>query len=222
MPLLPRPLAVRPRLVSAILVGLVVAAGFWLVPNGLRWSTRAIVSWDLASGLFLVTTLAGMYGRDPDAIRKRAALEDSGALAILVLSMAATIASLAAVAAELSLAKGGMGGEKMVRVTLAFGTVGLSWLLVQMIFALHYAHDYYGSSGPRGQVRGGLNFPGDEKPDYWDFLHFSLVIGVAFQTADIAFTAKRMRRIGTVHSLTAFVFNTIVLALTINLLASLF
>lgn len=210
-------------LLAAVVTGVVAGLGLAFVPNGLRWSTRAIYSWDLACGLFIATTLHGMRGRGPDAIRQRAALEDTGGLAILTLSLAATVASLAAVAGELSLAKAGPDSEKLARVALAFGTVALSWMLVQLVFALHYAHDYYGPGQPaKNAVRGGLKFPGDDKPDYWDFLHFSLVIGVAFQTADIAFTAKRLRRIGTVHSLTAFVFNTIVLALTINLLASLF
>ena len=68
----------------------------------------------------------------------------------------------------------------------------------------------------------GLAFPGDEPPDYWDFLHFSVVIGVASQTADVAFTAKSLRRIGTAHGVVAFVFNTVILALTINIAASLF
>jgi uncharacterized membrane protein len=98
--------------------------------------------------------------------------------------------------------------------------VALSWLLVQFIFALHYAHEFYAPGAD--QQRGGLAFPGNEAPDYWDFVHFAVVIGVAAQTADIAFTSKTLRRIGTVHSLVAFAFNTLVLALSINLAASLF
>ena len=73
-----------------------------------------------------------------------------------------------------------------------------------------------------GDVVGGLLFPGGAEPDAWDFVHFAVVIGVASQTADVAFTAKRLRRIGTVHGLIAFAFNTAVLALTINLVAGLF
>ena len=106
-------------------------------------------------------------------------------------------------------------------MALVFATVAASWFMVQLIFALHYAHEYY-AQGERGQDAGGLDFPGGEPPDYWDFLHFSIVIGVASQTADIAFTSKSLRRVGTVHGITAFVFNTVVLALTINLLAGLF
>jgi uncharacterized membrane protein len=68
----------------------------------------------------------------------------------------------------------------------------------------------------------GLDFPGEQLPDYWDFVHFAVVIGVACATADIDFTSKALRRIGTVHSLVAFAFNTMIVALTINLLAGLF
>ena len=132
--------------------------------------------------------------------------------------------SVAAVGVELSTAKGAHGLEKAWRVALAFGTVAASWFMVHLIFALHYAHEYYAPEEPpvAGKVAGGLSFPGGEAPDYWDFLHFSTVIGVAAQTADIAFTSKPLRRIGTIHGIVAFTFNTVVLALTINLLAGLF
>ena len=105
---------------------------------------------------------------------------------------------------------------------LAFATVAGSWLFVQVMFALHYAHEFFAEDEEEQSHRAGLLFPGDEPPDYWDFLHFSIIIGVASQTADIQITSKTLRRLGTAHSLTAFGFNTVVLALTINLLASLF
>ena len=97
--------------------------------------------------------------------------------------------------------------------------------MVQVTFALHYAHQYYApdrTTADENDVLGGLAFLGGEEPDYWDFLHFAVVIGVACQTADVAFTNRRLRHIGTVHGLIAFTFNTVVLALAINLLAGLF
>ena len=111
-----------------------------------------------------------------------------------------------------------------MRVGLIAVTVALSWFMVQLIFALHYAHEYYAPDGDLSgeAIAGGLEFPGDEPPDYWDFIHFAMVIGAAAQTADIAFTVKAMRRVGTLHCVFAFAFNTVIVALTINLLASLF
>jgi uncharacterized membrane protein len=106
-------------------------------------------------------------------------------------------------------------------VTLAFVTVALSWFFVQLNFALHYAHAYYTRAKAGRSDAGGLVFPGTKAPDYWDFLHFAIIIGVATATADIDITDKGLRRLGTAHSLFAFAFNTVIVALTINLLAGL-
>ena len=141
---------------------------------------------------------------------------------ILALVITAAAASIWVIAAELSAAKADEGLIRALRVALVFATVAASWFTVQLIFALHYAHEYYAPDHDSPNDAQGLLFPGGEAPDYWDFVHFSVVIGVASQTADIAFTSKPLRRIGTVHGLVAFTFNTVVLALTINLLASLF
>jgi uncharacterized membrane protein len=217
-----KPLINRPRLSCAILAGVAVGVLLGLVP-GLLWSTRAIFAWDAVLVVFIASTLWMMRSCDETQIRARAAKEDEGQHFILALAVVASAASIVAIAAELSLAKGEHGLVKGLRVALAFGTVLASWLFVQMVFALHYAHEYYGEDeAGSGEHRKGLAFPGDDTPDYWDFLHFGSIIGVAAQTADVAFTSKSMRRTGTVHGMVAFVFNTVVLALTINLLAGLF
>ena len=212
----------RPHLIAAILTGAAVALGLSLIPNALRPSTRAVFAWDAALAVFIASTLKMMCECDETQIRGRAARHDEGQHFILILAVVAAFVSLLAIAAELSIAKGEHGVAKGLRVALAFGTVLASWMFVQMIFALHYAHEFYGEGGEGKGRRGGLLFPGDDTPDYWDFLHFGAVIGVAAQTADVAFGSKPMRRTGTVHCLVAFVFNTVVLALTINLLAGLF
>jgi uncharacterized membrane protein len=216
-----RPFARRPHLAAAILSGVVVAIALAVVPTPLRASTRAVFAWDAVLAVFIGSTLKMMSECDETLIRGRAARMDEGQHFILILAVTAAFISLLAIAAELSIAKNEHGLAKGLRVALAFGTVLASWMFVQMIFALHYAHEYYGE-GEAGEKKGGLLFPGDDTPDYWDFLHFGAVIGVAAQTADVAFGSKAMRRTGTVHCLVAFIFNTVVLALTINLLAGLF
>ncbi len=218
---LPKALAARPRLLASVGVGLAAAVILFVLPNPLKPTTRAIVAWDLGCVVFILAMLQGMGGCPVDAMRMRAADQDEGQGAILGLTLLAAAASLVAIAAELSQAKSGHGLIAEIRIGLAFLTVVLSWFLVQLIFALHYAHEFY-APGPTGEPRGGLGFPGGEVPDYWDFLHFSVVIGVAAQTADIGFTSKALRRIGTVHSVVAFTFNTLVLALSINLAAGIF
>ena len=105
-------------------------------------------------------------------------------------------------------------------VALAGLTVFLSWTFMQTMFALHYAHEYY--IDRNGKPAGGLDFPGDEKPDYWDFVYFAIVIGASAQTADVSITSKIIRRLVTLHSTVAFFFNAIILALTISIGAGLF
>ncbi|MDX7951538.1 DUF1345 domain-containing protein [Lichenihabitans sp. Uapishka_5] len=219
------PLASRPRLTSGIVVGLVIFVASSLLPSELERSTRAILAWDVTCLWFVLLTLQHMRGRDQGDIKARVAAQDEGQGMILALVLIAAATSLAAVAVELSLAKDAHSLMKGFRVGLALATVMISWFTTQLVFALHYAHEYYApdwTTPDETDVIGGLQFPNDPAPDYWDFLHFAVVIGAASQTADVAFTNKRLRRIGTVHGLVAFTFNTAVLALTINLLSGLF
>lgn len=214
------PFASRPRLAGAFAVGsLLVVAGLL---SGLRWSTSVIFGWDVTCVVFILLAMAMMWNAGEDAIRQTAAAQDEGQGAILGLVVLAAAASVGAMAVELAQGKAGHGLFAGLRVSLVFATVALSWFMVQLVFALHYAHEYYRAGSGPGGVAGGLAFLGGEAPDYWDFLHFSTVIGVASQTADVAFTSKSLRRIGTVHGVVAFVFNTVILALTINIAASLF
>jgi uncharacterized membrane protein len=211
----------RPRLLIALGVGL-LAYLVLLVDHDLRWVTRAVIAWDVACLVYVVSIVQLMWSTSTDDMRRRAATQDVGQGVILGLAVIAAIASTAAVAAELAAAKNTKGLEEIARVGLGFFTVVASWAFTQFIFALHYAHEYYAPDDEGDDPQqGGLDFPGCGDPDYWDFLHFAMIIGVANQTADISFTAKSLRRIGTVHGVLAFLFNTGVLALTINMLAGL-
>ena len=218
------PFAHRPRLLAAILIGVLTGAGLVVLAPGLSWNTDAILAWDAGCASFVALATSMMAGCDQRQISARAATQDEGQHFILALTVIAAAASIVSIAGELSLAKHDHGAVKALRVVLAFATLAASWTFVQFVFALHYAHGYYFDSDAEGAEppRGGLLFPGGEDPDYWDFLHFAMIIGVACQTADIAFTSKTMRRTGTAQGVFAFAFNTVVLALTINLLAGLF
>jgi uncharacterized membrane protein len=153
-------------------------------------------------------------------MRQRAQLQDDGQLVILSLVVVSTIASLAAIAGELVVVKDMHGFSKGAHIALAGVTVLSSWAFIQMMFALHYAHDYY-AAACHGR-KAGLQFPDDEPPDYGDFFYFASVIGTSGQTADVAFVSKPLRRIGSIHCILAYLFNTTVLALLINIGASMF
>lgn len=212
----------RPNLMLAAGAGVAIGVGASLFGPPMRVSSGLIAGWDTFCALYLGLTWLALTRKGPEDIRARAAAEDQGQAVILLLIVAACAASIAAVAVELSLAHGRQGLIKGLYVGAGVMTLAASWFLMQVVYALHYAHAYYAADPDTGRDIGGLDFPGGEPPDYWDFLHFSIVIGVAAQTADIAFTDRRLRRLGTGHSLIAFTFNTLIVALAINLVAGLF
>jgi len=169
---------------------------------------------------FLGLALLFMRRADASCMKRRAIEHDEGRHLMLLLTTLAAVASVGALVAELSAAKGNPGGEW--RLLLAAGTVILSWLFVQVVFAMHYAHVYYLAETVRSDHKGGLEFGDDAESDYWDFMHFAIVMGATAQTADIIIRSKEMRRVGTLHTLVAFGFNTAILATMINLAANLF
>ncbi|WP_292066256.1 DUF1345 domain-containing protein [Brevundimonas sp. UBA7664] len=204
------------RLHWPLVLLLLIASSSLFWPLGGGWLSRLALGWDVGVGLFLLETIWKLRrARSTDDIRQRAAALDEAGGAVLPLALFAALASIAVVVGE-AVRVAGDGEKAGGAAILALATVALSWTFVHLIFALHYAHAFYAPTG-KGKDRGGLLFPGGEAPDYWDFLHFSLIIGVAQQTADIQITDRRLRRTTTVHSLTAFLFNTVIVALTVNL-----
>jgi uncharacterized membrane protein len=206
----------RPFLLISIACG--VALYFACAPWVTGQITRTLVGWNGGVVIFLgLMFFLFMRNTDIATIKHRAITHDEGGHFILILTILASIASVGALVAELSLAKDHAGQEW--RVALAAATVILSWLFVQIVFAMHYAHLYY-LEEEEGQPKGGLEFGQCGEPDYWDFFHFSIVMGATSQTADITFTSKETRRVGTIHTLVAFGFNTAILATMINLAAN--
>ena len=59
-----------------------------------------------------------------------------------------------------------------------------------------------------------------KEPDYLDFAYYSFVVGMTSQVSDVAVTSRSMRRLTLVHSVLSFVFNMAVLALSINIIAT--
>ena len=211
-PLAIRVIRARPRLVIATALGVLVAI---FVPTDGRVVGRVIIGWDVGVALYLMFAFTMFATADAARIRRHAATEDEGALTILALTAAAALASLAAITFELVAA--GKTGRDPLHLTIALATIALSWAFTHTIFALHYAHEFYAHDRHKG---GGLAFPGDGEADYWDFLYFSLVIGMTSQVSDVAVTAKSIRRTVSAHGVVSFVFNATLLALAVNIAAS--
>lgn len=206
-------------LMLALLVGVAAAVGLALFNSHEDWLTRALMAWDTAVAVYLLAVLMQTRGISAKDMMQHAADTDEGRYFVLGVSLIAVLASATAIILELQ-AHSEPGVARNLHVGFVFLTVALSWLFVHTTFAKHYAHEFFGPD--KQGTREGLLFPGDEPPDFADFFHFALVIGVANQTADVQIESKAIRRIVTLHGIIAFLFNTGILALTINLAAGLF
>ena len=214
-----RQIRARPRLFIAAAAALAVGL---LLPTAVASHavTRFLVAWNVGTCLYVLLAAIMMTRSSSQNMRRRAQMQDDGQFVILILVVISSIASLVAIAGELAVVKDMHGLIKIEHVCLAGLTVVSSWAFIQVMFALHYAHDYYAAQAS-GQLPG-LQFPEDDHPEYGDFFYFSAVIGTSGQTADVSFVTKPMRRIGSIHCILAYLFNTTVLALLINIGASLF
>lgn len=209
-------LMARPRLLASILVGVVI--GYAWRGVSASFPSQLLAGWNAGALLYLILVATMMLRANVEDIRRRATGFDEMRLVIPLLIVAATLASFCAIVLELATARVG-GRVHPEALAMAALTVAVSWTLTHTVFALHYAHLFYHpSQGERGH---GLKVPGGEEPTYSDFVYVAFVIGCAQQTADVSFTSRAMRNIGLVHGIVSFVFNTAVLALTVNIAAGL-
>jgi uncharacterized membrane protein len=216
-----RPLRVRPRLFISILLG---CLSFFLLPAGWPRATRTILSLDLGGLVFLGLTWWMMANATPERMRRRARLQDESRATIMILTVGATCFSLTAIGLELHGLKSLPGDAALLHLALAGVSLVLSWLVTHSLFALHYAHSFYGDAdGDPATVDrvGGLIFPECPHPDYWDFMYFSLVVGMTCQTSDVQISSQKMRRLCLSQGVLSFFFNTVILALSINIAAGL-
>ncbi len=224
---LPKDFDAHHRAVVALLVAACVAIATW---GRLSPEVQTAVAWNAFALSLIVLAWLRILTSDAYTVLRTAKLQDTGRAAIFGVVLAAAVASLFAVASLLGKAKEFHGRQLTDHVLLAIGTVVCSWTLLHTVFALHYAHAYYRQKGEgpdpaelgRDDDPGtGLDFPGKERPDYLDFAYFSFVIGMTFQVSDVQITSKAIRRLALAHGLLSFLFNTVILALAINLASGL-
>jgi len=213
----------RPRILMCAAVGVAV---YLALPGEMRVATRSLLAWNVATVLF-IALVGWMVARSSlQTIASHASLEDENQWVLLVVGVIAASAAMAAIAAELSIVKDMTGLHKAEHILLTATTILSAWIFIHLMFALHYAHEYYAPTRTRDDppetTRAGLKFPADAAPSYGDFAYFSFVIGCACATADVETISRPMRNVALCHGVIAFFFNTIVLALTINIGAGLF
>jgi uncharacterized membrane protein len=206
------------RLLAGALCG---AVSYPLLPRMLGQQTRAVIAWDIGVIVFLALSAFLFTTERANRMRIDAERQQEGEWTIFWLTMAGTAFSFAAIIGEFSNTKDLAAGQKGVHIALVAVTLLVSWLMTHTTFAFRYAHEYYEAPPGSPTVDGGLQFPGEEQPDYLDFLYFSMVLGMTFQVSDVQITSRKFRRLATVHGLLSFLFNTIILALTVNIAAGL-
>jgi len=208
------------RLYLGAAAGILVGA---FLTTTLTLPTRVIVSWDAAILVYLLLVLEMMVNSSHQRMRQRATVEDEGRWAITFLTSGAALASLFAIGISIAGARDLPPEQRLEHFGLAGATILLSWLSVHTLYAVHYAYDYYRERhlGASDGAEGGLTFPATPEPDYWDFCYFSFTIGMAAQTSDVVVNSSQIRRLTLIHAIFSFCFNTILLAITINIAAGL-
>lgn len=196
-----------------------LAAGVAVTPE-VSLIPRLLLAWNAFSWAYMIQVWIMMVRADDKHFERLAQQTDERAHVVLSLVCGAAVMSLLAIFLELARVGNEVGTTREAGLWLTAATVVGSWLLVPTAFALHYAHMYY-SPRPSGAMAP-LVFPEpDCRPDYWDFLYFSFTIAAAAQTAEIACASRSMRKTVMSQSLLTFVFNTSILALMVNIAASL-
>jgi len=208
----------RPRFSFCILIGIL---SFFFIPKFLisQDVTRAVVAWNVGSIVYLLLASKMMFWTSDERMRNRALKHDTGRFFVLGLVVISALVCMVGIVFELSLAKELHGSLKLEHIALAVLTVITAWTFTQLMFALHYAHEYYYLIAHGHE--GGIDFPGKTPPNYADFLYFSCVIGTSGQTADVSFSNSKIRRTGLVHCVFSFFFNATLVALMINIASGL-
>ena len=201
----------RTRLAVCAVVGVVAwtVAGFRL-----PWELAAIAGWDAVAGVMVVWILAALISLDGPATQTVAMREDDSRIVADIVLVGASVASLVGVGFTLLKSGNEQGGAQAADTALAILTVVLSWTVVHIVYMLRYARLHY-------MTDGGVDFGDDAFPDYRDFAYLAFTIGMTYQVSDTGFTNKTLRRTATHHALLSYLFGTVVVAMTINVVASL-
>jgi uncharacterized membrane protein len=200
------PRSARQRLLCGVAAGAVA----WLVASAsCEPAVRMLLAWDVAALVIFSLAWWIILNSDGDETQRRAAAEDPGRRFVYVVVIGASVWSVVGAAVVIH-----GGSDDGFVLVLSVATVVLSWLLTHTAFTLRYAHLYY-RGGPDDE--GGFEFPGDGKPDDFDFAYFAFTIGMCFQTSDVSVSDRRVRRTVLGHALLSFAYNTLIVALVLNL-----
>ncbi len=189
------------------LLALVAPLALWM-----PWHEAVMAGFDLAAIAFMISVVP-LIDADAASMRRKAAANDANRELMLLLTGIVSLVILVAVGVAISQ----HGGPNGAMIALLLATLLIAWLFSNLVYAMHYAHIFY-LPDKSGKDGGGLDFPEEDEPGYWDFLYFAFTLGMTFQTSDVSVTATAMRRTVLFQCLAAFLFNLGILAFTINVL----
>ncbi|HEY5371166.1 MAG TPA: DUF1345 domain-containing protein [Hanamia sp.] len=205
------------KLIICLIIGLAVY--LILDVKNIDSLSHLMIGWDTFSLCMIVMSWITFFITNSKQIREQSKVQDPKRSIIFIIILISTFASILAVILLIVTKKEGNSGA-FWRLPIAVLGMLLSWFLIHTVFSLRYAHIYYGDHKTKPNTHaGGLEFPGDEMPEYLDFAYYSFVLGMTFQVSDVQITSKRFRNLALLHGLISFSFNTIMIALTINLIA---
>jgi len=206
-----------PAMRRALLVlggGLLVAVMLlWFV----AWWLAVIGGWDVAALTFLATVWPLLLRADGPRTERLASREDETNSSATVLLGSGSLVSLLGVGLALGIARHSAGGGRPLLISVAVLTVALSWIVMNTVYTLRYAHLHYASKN------GGVDFggPAGERPGYRDFAYVAFTIGMTYQVSDTAVRDPRIRRTVMSHAILSYVFGVVIVAGSVNLIAGL-
>jgi uncharacterized membrane protein len=201
------------RLAVGTIVGAITLVVSLLL--GASWNAAASLGWCSIALVVLVWAWASIGPKDPDETMEHARQEDFSRATADVLLLGAGLTSLIAVGFTLVEAGGAHGMTKTLLIALALATVVLAWATVHTVYTVRYGDLYY--SDPMG----GIDFNGDDRPDYLDFAYLAITMGMTYQVSDTALKTKKLRRVAVRHALLSYLFGAVIGAVLINTVASL-
>lgn len=204
------------KLSIALIVALIIS--FLFRSENLPTLTHIMIGWDAFCLCTIILHWITFYITDTKEIRKQASRQDTRGSVVFFIILIATLAAFLAVLLLILSKK----ENEDVPLQIPVAVLGMlfSWILIHTIFTIRYAHIFYGDHPTKKNTNaGGLEFPQEDEPDFLDFAYFGFVLGMTFQVSDVEITSRRIRRLAMYHGLISFLYSTIMIALTINVIS---
>jgi uncharacterized membrane protein len=210
----------RVRILLSLAMGALIYFAF---PQRVRFEIRLLLAWDIGVMVLLFLICIMMYRSNAAETLKRSQEQEPSHIATLLATLVISVATLVAMAFMINDGQNWKAVSANVHLGLCTLAIFSAWFLLHTFFAIHYARLYYDEpdEGGEGPYKKGLEFPGDGRVDYWDFMYYSFTIGMCYQTSDISVISTTMRRLTLFQSIVGFIFVATIIGLVVNVVSNL-